>query len=161
MGGLDRPPGVSARDVERKDSLMRILVGVDASGYSAAVLRKAIELARAFEAALEVVHVFEMPFVYDLGAAVDVEQMRAAESEAVWAAADPMIDEATDLAISKSDLTGGAARMIVHRATETETDLIVVGNRGRGDLASLVLGSTSHGVIHTAKCDVFIVRGDS
>lgn len=139
---------------------MRILVGVDASSYSVAVLERAIELARAFGAALEVVHVFEMPFVYDLGAAVNVEQMRAAEAEAVWAVAQPVLERADDLDITTTDLTGGSARMLVHRAEEIDADLIVVGNRGRGDLASLVLGSTSHGVIHTAACDVFIVRGD-
>ena len=140
---------------------MRILVGVDASSYSAAVLERAIELARAFDAALEVVHVFEMPFVYDLGAAVNVEQMRAAEAEAVWAGAQPILERAGDLDITTTDLTGGSARMLVHRAQEIGADLIVVGNRGRGDFASLVLGSTSHGVIHTAPCDVFIVHGDS
>lgn len=137
---------------------MRILVGVDASSYSAAVLERAIELARALGATLEVVHVFEMPFVYDLGAAVNVEQMRAAEAEAVWANARPVLERADDLDITTTDLTGGAARTLVHRAEEIGAELMVVGNRGRGDLASLVLGSTSHGVIHTARCDVYIVR---
>ena len=139
---------------------MRIVVGVDASSYSIAVVERAVELSRALRAELEVVHVFEMPFVYDLGAAVDVEQMRSAEAEAVWSAVRPVLDDADDVSITRTDLTGGSARMLVHRAAETEADLIVVGNRGRGDLASLVLGSTSHGVIHTAPCDVFIVRGE-
>ncbi|HEY5651321.1 MAG TPA: universal stress protein [Acidimicrobiia bacterium] len=139
---------------------MKILVGVDASSYSTAVLERAIELARALGASLEVVHVFEMPFVYDLGAAVNVEQVRQAEAEAVWSVAQPVIDDAGDLDITRTDLMGGAARVLVARAKDTSVDLIVVGNRGRGDLASLVLGSTSHGVIHTAPCDVFIVKGD-
>ncbi len=78
----------------------------------------------------------------------------------MWAVAQPILERADDLEINTNDLTGGAARMLVHRAEETGADLIVVGNRGRGDLASLVLGSTSHGVIHTAPCDVFIVHGD-
>lgn len=139
---------------------MRIIVGVDASDYSANVLERAIELARAFGADLDVVHVFEMPFVYDLGAAVNVEQMRAAEAEAVWSVAQPILERANDLEVTTTDLTGGPARMLVNRAEETGADLVVVGNRGRGDLASLVLGSTSHGVIYTAPCDVFIVHGD-
>ncbi len=146
--------------VAEKGTEMKILVGVDASSYSIAVLERAIELARAMKAALEVVHVFEMPFVYDLGAAVNVDQMRQAEAEAVWSVAQPVIDGAADLDITRIDLTGGASRMLVTRAAETGVDLIVVGNRGRGDLASLVLGSTSHGVIHTAPCDIFIVKGD-
>jgi nucleotide-binding universal stress UspA family protein len=86
--------------------------------------------------------------------------MRQAEAEAVWSVALPVIDDAGDVDITRTDLTGGASRMLVARAVDTDVDLIVVGNRGRGDLASLVLGSTSHGVIHTAPCDVFIVKGD-
>jgi nucleotide-binding universal stress UspA family protein len=137
---------------------MRILVGIDASKYSEAVLARAIELARAFDASLEVVHVFEMPFVYDLGAAVNVEQIRQAEAEAVWSVARSSLEGAQDLEITRTDLSGGASRTLVNHAEETGADLIVVGNRGRGDLASLVLGSTSHGVIHTAQCDVFVVK---
>ena len=137
---------------------MKIVVGVDASTYSEAVLARAIDLSRALGASLDVVHVFEMPFVYDLGAAVNMEKMRAAESEAVWAVVDPMIASADDVEVTKVDMTGGAARRLVAHADEVSADLIVVGNRGRGDLASLVLGSTSHGVIHTASCDVFIAR---
>lgn len=139
---------------------MKIIVGVDAGSHSVAVLERAIDLARAFTASLEVVHVFEMPYVYDLGAAVNVEQLRSGESEAVWKAMDPIIAAAGDLEVTKLDLTGGSARMLVARAEDTGAELIVLGNRGRGDLVSLVLGSTSHGVIHTASCDVYIVKGE-
>lgn len=39
-----------------------------------------------------------------------------------------------------------------------DAGLLVVGARGRGDLASLLLGSTSRAVLHRAKCPVTIVR---
>jgi nucleotide-binding universal stress UspA family protein len=51
---------------------------------------------------------------------------------------------------------GPAAQVLLHEAKGA--DLIVVGNRGRGELKSLLLGSVSHEVVHHAPCPVLIVR---
>jgi nucleotide-binding universal stress UspA family protein len=53
---------------------------------------------------------------------------------------------------------GYAARSIVDDAIEHDVDVIVIGSRGRGDLAGLLLGSTAHKVIHLADRPVLIVR---
>lgn len=137
---------------------MRIVVGVDASEQAEVVVEKAIDLAQAFGAELHAVHVFQPPFVYDLGAAIDVPMIEEAESGAVWNRVGPLLDEATGIEVERVRLTGGPAQMLVRYAEEHDADLIVVGNRGRGDFASLVLGSTSHGVIHSAGCDVVVVK---
>jgi nucleotide-binding universal stress UspA family protein len=46
----------------------------------------------------------------------------------------------------------------VNDAQEHGAGVIVMGSRGRGDLAGLVLGSTAHKVIHLADRPVLIVR---
>jgi len=53
---------------------------------------------------------------------------------------------------------GYAAREIVQDAKELDVDVIVMGSRGRGDLAGLVLGSTAHKVIHLTDRPVLVVR---
>ncbi len=53
---------------------------------------------------------------------------------------------------------GQPAEMIAARARAMEADLIIVGNRGRGPLATSVLGSVSAGVIDRAPCPVLVAR---
>jgi nucleotide-binding universal stress UspA family protein len=55
-------------------------------------------------------------------------------------------------------LFGYAARNIVEDAIDHDVDVIVMGSRGRSDLAGLVLGSTAHKVIHLTDRPVLIVR---
>jgi nucleotide-binding universal stress UspA family protein len=53
---------------------------------------------------------------------------------------------------------GYAGREIVKDAKTHDVDAIVMGSRGRGDLAGLVLGSTAHKVSHLADRPVRVVR---
>ena len=53
---------------------------------------------------------------------------------------------------------GHAADLLIDRATETFTDLIVVGSRGLCPVAMIVLGSVSTHLADHARCPVLVVR---
>ncbi|AEG44165.1 universal stress protein [Isoptericola variabilis] len=53
----------------------------------------------------------------------------------------------------------GRAVDVLHREA-TDADRLVVGTRGRGGFAALLLGSVSHTMIRTAPCPVVVVRDE-
>lgn len=58
-------------------------------------------------------------------------------------------------------LSGDPVDEIVAHADSLDVDLIVLGSRGRGAIASALLGSTSRGVIGEARRPVLVVHGDA
>jgi len=56
-------------------------------------------------------------------------------------------------------LLGNPVDEIVAYADTIDADLIVLGSRGRGAIASALLGSVSRGVLHEARRPVLVVRG--
>ena len=55
---------------------------------------------------------------------------------------------------------GDPALRVLHHADDVSADLIVMGSRGLGRLAELVLGSVSHKVFNLAPCSCITVRPD-
>jgi nucleotide-binding universal stress UspA family protein len=55
-------------------------------------------------------------------------------------------------------IEGSPAEAIIEVASTRQSELIVMGSRGMGSLAGLLLGSTSQKVVSHAACPVLIVR---
>jgi nucleotide-binding universal stress UspA family protein len=55
-------------------------------------------------------------------------------------------------------IAGHVAKVLVEAADEHDAGVIVMGSRGRTDLAALVLGSVAHKVIHLSDRPVLIAR---
>jgi nucleotide-binding universal stress UspA family protein len=138
----------------------KLLVAVDHSASTGRVIDAARELARLAGGEVWLVHVLERaaPGKY-AGPALAGNETRAEEQASV----DALAGELTRAGIKahgelRHTVFGYAAREIIEDAKIHDVDAIVMGSRGRGDLAGLVLGSTAHKVIHLTDRPVLVVR---
>ena len=136
----------------------RILVAVDHSEISDRALDAARDLALLSKGEVWVLHLREREVAVKTGVSLSDESMdeaSAAVAAAVGKLAAAGVKAHGDVGTT---LFGYAARSIIDDAKEHDVDVIVMGSRGRGDLAGLILGSTAHKVIHLADRPVLIVR---
>ena len=136
----------------------KILVAVDHSEISDRALDAARDLALLSRGEVWVLHMREREVAVKTGVSLSDESMD--EASAAVAAA---VDKLTAAGVKAygdvgTTLFGYAARNIVDDAKEHDVDVIVMGSRGRGDIAGLLLGSTAHKVIHLSDRPVLVVR---
>jgi len=135
----------------------KVLVAIDHSAASDRVLAAVKELAGLSKGEVWVLHVREREVIPRLGL-VPTEEATEAEDK-VKAAASALAEAGITAHAEVADvLFGQAAREIVDMAKQHDVGVIVMGSRGRSDLAGLVLGSTAHKVIHLTDRPVLVVR---
>ncbi len=135
----------------------KILVAIDHSPVTDRVLAATRELAAMSKGEVWVLHLREHEFTR-LGGLAPGES----DSDAT-AAVDSAVTSLTGAGVAahgevRGAVFGHAAREIVEDAKRHDVNVIVMGCRGRGDWAGLVLGSTAHKVIHLADRPVLVVR---
>jgi nucleotide-binding universal stress UspA family protein len=136
----------------------KILVAVDHSAASDRALAAARDLAMLSNGEVWVLHLREREVMPKVGVMTSAETRSDAET-AVGAAVDTLCRAGVKAhAVVRSTVFGYAAREIINDARDLDADVIVMGSRGRGDLAGLVIGSTAHKVIHLTDRPVLVVR---
>ena len=140
-------------------NLPRICVGVDGSSASQSALRWAAAEAAANNAELVVIHAYDWRV---LGARA---QIGGAYADVARSMATTLMETAVDQARAlapevnvRGETVLGAAGPTLVTASET-FDLTVLGSRGRGGFASLLLGSVTQHVATHAAGPVAVVRG--
>jgi nucleotide-binding universal stress UspA family protein len=148
------------------NTAMRVLVATDGSEAA----DRAVGLASSIEwpagTKIRVVTVIEpvppVPAAEWVGAAAPVEAMYPHEADRV---AKAILERACDALahtsaeVSGQMLYGRPATSILESARELGADLAIVGSRGHGTIASMVLGSVGAEVADLAECPVLIARG--
>ncbi|MFN2555917.1 MAG: universal stress protein [Nitriliruptorales bacterium] len=138
----------------------RIVVGVDGSEHSIRALRWAAGEARLRGAILEAVMVVPYSDVVGVpGAAFPVESYESVQKRAqarLQQILEEQLGEPTPGEVQPHAVLGPAAKELLDAAEGA--DLLVVGARGRGGFASLLLGSVSLQCALHAPCPVLIFR---
>lgn len=136
----------------------RILLATDGSAHAEAASSLVQDLASHDGAQVILLHAFEPvpsyfgePWGDQIMARHIAEGERVAE-KAAWKLQEAGIDVVVEV------LEGPAAEAILRVAMVRECDLIVMGSRGHGALASLLLGSVSLRVMGHAQVPVMITR---
>jgi nucleotide-binding universal stress UspA family protein len=134
----------------------RIVLAVDGTDQARGALAAAIDLASKSHGEVLVVH------VHELGPAsqetVDLETHDEARL-----LTEALLDVVTHRGVAaraelRSAPSADVAKEILRAARGFAADTIVLGSRGLGEFAGLLLGSVAHKVIQMADCPVVVVR---
>lgn len=135
--------------------ITRILVPVDFSPFSMVALETACDLARRFEAPLDLLTVVEpLPPTANLVLTGTFEQLGQQSREAL---ANLVVPDPT-LTVRRTVRIGYPAQVITDYAEQEGIDLIVIGTQGRTGLSHLLMGSVAERVVRTARCPVLVAR---
>jgi nucleotide-binding universal stress UspA family protein len=142
--------------------MFKLLVAIDESEQARRILDKVVEIAGVMPGAeIHVLNVQEEPTVYG-EVALYLSQERAIQLK--MEAGQRVVDAAIELlqqkgvAVKGEVLVGDIAPAIAGCADAMSCNLIVMGTRGMGAVASLVLGSVATKVIHLTRIPILLVH---
>jgi nucleotide-binding universal stress UspA family protein len=143
-----------------------IVVGVDSSDGAKAALRFALAEAKLRRATLRVVHSWQFGYIGVSGlegfspvGGADLGDLRRTAEIALDAVVNEVAPNLDGLVVERRVSEGAPATVLVDESREA--DLLVVGSRGHGGFAGLLLGSVSQQCAHHAACPVVIVHASA
>ncbi|OKL47371.1 universal stress protein [Boudabousia marimammalium] len=136
----------------------RIVVGVDGSDNALTALRRSIDVAAMWGARVSAVSTVPFATGNTLLAWMPPIIDRERVTQDIRVGLNVAVEQALDgreVKVARHVLDGNPAELLAEFSTAV--DLIVVGNRGRGGFAGLLLGSTSRELLARSTCPVMVV----
>jgi nucleotide-binding universal stress UspA family protein len=146
----------------------RIMAAIDGSAHANRAIDHAADLASHYGAELILLHVMASPasahFPPELHDVLRVAHLKVTKVEILRRVAEDLLQEGEIRARQSGSRIvrtligeGDVADSIVSHAKNEGVDLIVMGRRGLGSVASIVLGSVSQKVGHSCECALMTV----
>ena len=147
--------------MEHAISRRKVLVGVDGSPANRPALLWALAEAEARQDELVATYAWHIPsFAYYSPGYVPIaaDDMAEAGQKLLEGFVPPLAAD-KQVPVTLRSVEGPAHRALQHAAEAPDVELVVVGSRGHGAVANLILGSTSHALSHHCPKPLVIVPG--
>ncbi|MFC9555282.1 universal stress protein [Rhodococcus sp. NPDC056960] len=144
-------------DVTRLDG--PVVVGVDGSAHSEPAISAAFEEAALRQCELVAVHAWsdiDLPVNDEEGTGSSWKQAVTQETAVLSESLAGRAEDFPDVKVRTMVVMDHPVRNLREQATNAR--LLVVGSRGRGGFASMLLGSTSRALMHSVSCPLLVVR---
>lgn len=134
-----------------------VVVGLDASTESAVALQLAVSECHASGADLVIVHAWDPTPVFGATMAAVFDTGDDLEAE-IRSFAEPYLDGLPPERVRYDVSAGHAAGKLIEHSRSAV--IVIMGSRGRGGFAGLLLGSVSRAVLHESICPVMVTRAE-
>jgi len=143
-------------------SIKKILVPTDFSKGSEASLDAAIELAKKFDAAIVLMHAYQVPvYAYPASPVVPIPDLTSYVEEAASKQLETAATAARGKGVPVTTVlrVGSPWEQILRTSKEQEAGLIVIGSRGLHGLPRALMGSTAEKVVRHSPIPVMTLHG--
>ncbi|MBK7857866.1 MAG: universal stress protein [Archangiaceae bacterium] len=138
--------------------MKKVLVGVDGSMASIHAAKKGLELARLMQGELTLMHVQPptvVPGDMPIAPVVDLRDAELAHGAGIL---DDALKVLGEKGVKTLNVVGAPAELLADTALDEGFELVVVGNKGRGAVSRVLLGSVADRLVHLCKRPVLVVR---
>jgi nucleotide-binding universal stress UspA family protein len=141
------------------NAVPRIVVGVDGSPSSLVALRWSRYLAPLMGAEVEAISTWKMPSALVAGSFFDPDILEQIARSTLETSVREVFDGSVQTKVIQTTREGSPVDVLVEASSSAT--LLLVGSRGRGGFAGMLIGSVSSALAAHARCPVVVVHGDT
>ena len=149
------------KEEHNQRSRSRIVVPLDESKFAESAIPVALSMARALDADVELVSVFDLPKMLVTAGIEAFSSSPSIATQGLEQYLDGLVEEIAaeaDVSVTRTILQDGVVQSLVRHAEDARVALIVMATHGRGPLQWAWLGSVTDRVVRHVHVPVVVVR---